>query len=130
MNKAANIYWDDSRSSSSRTVRRDKATRRPRIAAKPQHKRARPWLASVIVVSIFVMLAVTINYRSFANMREEVSENEKLAAQIQNLRDENLALQEEIHTLKSDARVIEREAKKIGVDLKSETRSQKSEVSR
>jgi len=76
------------------------------------------------------MLAVTINYRSFANMREEVSENEKLAAQIQNLRDENLALQEEIHTLKSDARVIEREAKKIGVDLKSETRSQKSEVSR
>jgi cell division protein FtsB len=40
--------------------------------------------------------------------------------QIQNLMDENLALQEEIHTLKSDPKVIEREAKRLALSLKSE----------
>jgi hypothetical protein len=51
-------------------------------------------------------------------MREEVDQNARLTSHIQNLLDENLALQEEIHTLKTDPRVIEREAKKIGVDVK------------
>ena len=119
MNKAANIYWDSSESTSSKTARRRRATRNPRVATKAQPRTLRPWLASIIVVSIFVMLGVTINYRSFANMREEVGENQRLANQIQALQDENLALQEEIHTLKSDPKAIEREAKKIRIDLKS-----------
>ena len=53
-------------------------------------------------------------------MREEVDQNTHLAGQIQNLMDENLALQEEIHTLKTDPRVIQREAKRIGVELQPE----------
>ncbi len=53
-------------------------------------------------------------------MREELNKNTYLAGQIQNLMDENLALQEEIHSLKTDPRVIEREAKKIGIDLRLE----------
>jgi hypothetical protein len=34
--------------------------------------------------------------------------------------DENLTLQEEIHLLKTDPAVIQREARKIGVDLRQE----------
>ena len=51
-------------------------------------------------------------------MTDETTQNSRLSSQIQNLMDENLALQEEIHTIKSDPRVIEREAKKLGLDLK------------
>ena len=47
-------------------------------------------------------------------MREEADQHGRLYVQIQNLMDENLALQDEIHSLKSDPRVIEREAKRIG----------------
>ena len=118
MNKAANIYWDDSNGSTT-AARANTSKRRRRVAAKAQHRTAPPWLSSIIVVSIFVMLVVTINYHSFTEMREEVVQNERLASQIQNLMDENLALQEEIHTLKSDPRVIEREARRIGIAMKS-----------
>ena len=72
----------------------------------------------LIVTSIFVMLTVSINFRAFREMTDETTQNSRLSSQIQNLMDENLALQEEIHTIKSDPRVIEREAKKLGLDLK------------
>lgn len=49
-------------------------------------------------------------------MREEAAQNTRLAAQIQNLTDENLALQDEIHALKTDPAVIQREARRIGID--------------
>lgn len=75
------------------------------------------WLSFAIVVSIFVMVAVSINFRAFTEMREEASQNTRLNSQIQSLMDENLALQEEIHSLKSDPATIEREAKRIGMNL-------------
>lgn len=50
-------------------------------------------------------------------MREESEKNAVLSSQLQNLKDENLALQEEIHTLKTDPAVIKREARRIGIDL-------------
>lgn len=73
----------------------------------------------MIVASIFAMLIISINYRAFSEMREEINQHERLSAQIQNLMDENLALQEEIHTLKSDPSAIGREAKRIGIDVKN-----------
>lgn len=74
----------------------------------------------LLVTAIFGMLTVSINYRAFREMRDEAAQNTHLTSQIQNLMDENLALQEEIHAIKSDPRVIQREAKRIGIDLKSE----------
>ena len=65
------------------------------------------------------MVVISINLRTFREMREEAEQNTQLSNRIQNLVDENLALQEEIHTLKSDPRTIEREARRIGIDLKS-----------
>ena len=66
------------------------------------------------------MLGVSINFRAFTEVKEEANQNTRLAGQIQNLMDENLALQEEIHTLKSDPNVILREAKRIGIGLRQE----------
>jgi cell division protein FtsB len=66
------------------------------------------------------MLCVSINYRAFVEMREEVDMNGRLSSQIQNLMDENLALQEEIHTLKTDPKAIVREAKRVGIDLQQQ----------
>ena len=66
------------------------------------------------------MLGVSINFRAFSEMKEEATQNTQLASQIQNLMDENLALQEEIHTLKSDPNAIQREAKRIGIGLRQE----------
>jgi len=74
----------------------------------------------LIVTSIFVMLTLSINFRAFHEMSDEATQNTRLLSQIQNLMDENLALQEEIHTIKSDPRVIEREAKKLGLGLKKD----------
>lgn len=63
------------------------------------------------------MLCVSINFRAFTQAQEESGRHEQLSAQIQNLQDETLALQEEIYTLKTDPKVIKREARRIGIDL-------------
>ncbi len=116
MSKAANTYWD---SHATRTPRRAAARRRAK--AQPAERRTAPfWLSFAIVVSIFVMLAVSVNFRAFGEMRQEASENTKLASQIENLMDENLALQEEIHSLKTDPEAIAREARRIGIGLKTQ----------
>ena len=121
MNKAANIYWDDS-STDWPTARRTSATRRRRTktAAAAKDRNAPWWISFLIVTSIFVMLSVSINYRAFTEAREETDKNVQLAAEVQNLTDENLALQEEIHTLRTDPRVIQREAKRIGMSLRQD----------
>lgn len=73
------------------------------------------WVAFAIVISMSLMLCLSINYRSFSAMHEEVSENDQLNTKIQGITDENLQLQEEIHNLKSDARSIQREAQRLGL---------------
>lgn len=119
MSKGANIYWDSGNGTSA--GRRITPVRR-RTAARASERRAVPfWIAFIIVTSIFVMLTVSINYRALTEAQIEAEKNERLGVQLQSLKDENLALQEEIHTLKTDPRVIEREAKRIGLDLRPET---------
>lgn len=61
------------------------------------------------------MLLVSINFRAFTEMKEESVRHAQLSAQIQNLMDENLALQEEIHNLKTNREVIRREANRLGL---------------
>jgi len=117
LSKAATTYWDSK--TPTRTPRRVAARRRAK--AQPPARRTAPyWLSFTIVVSIFVMLAVSINFRAFSETRQEATENTKLASQIEDLMDENLALQEEIHSLKSDPNAIAREARRIGIDLKAQ----------
>lgn len=65
--------------------------------------------------SITLMLCLTVNFRAFSELSQETHHNEILNLEVENLTKENLALQEEIHYLKSDSEVIEREARKLGL---------------
>lgn len=90
-------------------------TKRP---AKTQPTRKTPlWAAFVIVIGMTLTLGLTINYRAYSTMNVEVVENEQLSTKIQNLTDENLQLQDDINNLKTDPKVIEREAKKLGIPM-------------
>jgi cell division protein FtsB len=73
------------------------------------------YAALAIVASIAFMLCLSINYRAFSEMSREVGDNQNLSWQIQNLTQENLALQEEIHNLKTDSATIRREARRLGL---------------
>lgn len=66
------------------------------------------------------MVCISVNFRAISDVRQESGQNVVLANQIQNLMDENLALQDEIHSLKTDPQVILREAKRIGISVQPE----------
>lgn len=88
-----------------------------KIVKKHPQRKAPLWAAFVIVIGMTLMLGLTINYRAYSTMKVEVVENEQLSTKIQNLTDENLQLQDDINNLKTDPKVIEREAKKLGIPL-------------
>ena len=73
----------------------------------------------VVFAAIFGMLLVSINYRAFTEMRSEATQNTLLQTRVQSLMDENLQLQEDIHSLKTDPTRIEREARRIGVAIEA-----------
>ena len=81
-------------------------------------KRTTPfWLSAVVFTAIFGMLLISINYRAFAEMRSEATQNTQLQTRVQSLTDENLQLQEEIHSLKTDPTRIQTEARRLGMSL-------------
>jgi cell division protein FtsB len=86
-----------------------------RHAAKRKTKNPPQWVGFTVLVSITFMLALAINFRAYTAMSREAAQHDSLNKQIENLTSENLALQDEIHAIKSDPKAIEREAKKIGL---------------
>lgn len=80
----------------------------------------RIWLGVGSLLILFVMLTLTFNYKAYTRLSSEAEENSSLGRQIEDLRTENIAIQEEIHYLKHDPATIDREAKKFGLrkDLK------------
>ena len=73
----------------------------------------------VVFAAIFGMLLVSINYRAFTEMRSEATQNTLLQTRVQSLMDENLQLQEDIHSLKTDPTRIEHEARRVGVAIEA-----------
>lgn len=88
-----------------------------KTAKKQPMQKAPLWAAFVIVIGMTLMLGLTINYRAYTTLKVEAIENDQLSTKIQNLTDENLQLQDDINNLKTDPKVIEREAKKLGIPL-------------
>ncbi len=84
-------------------------------AKMPERSKIPGWAGYGIVILMAVMLCLSINYRARVVMNEELRENGQLTTRIQSVSDENLQLQEEIHNLKSDPRVIKREAQRLGL---------------
>lgn len=113
MSKVATTYWGNNISlPKTATASRSKA----RTNMKSKRESATPqWFVFTIVVSLTFMLCLTINLRAFSEFNGEVEQNQKLSAEVDQLTNENLALQDEIHTLKTDSNTIEREARKLGM---------------
>jgi len=84
-----------------------------RVNKQPTNKQsaASQYVGLAIIASIAFMLCLTVNYRAFSEMSREVDENQNLSWQVENLTNENLALQEEIHNLKTDSATIRRAAR-------------------
>lgn len=81
-------------------------------------KDARPrsqWWGIGIVATLTLMLSLTINYRAFAELGKESTENESLEQKIQSVTTNNLGLQEQIHYLKTDPETVEHEVRKFGL---------------
>ena len=121
MNKVANIYWDNTQTVWKRPQTKTFASANKRNAMKTKTSAATPqWFIFAVVASITFMLCLTINFRAFSELSQEMSQNETLTTQVNGLTAETLALQEEVHSLKNDARVIEREARKMGLSRPDE----------
>jgi cell division protein FtsB len=73
------------------------------------------WLVFTVIVSMTIMLCLTINLRAFSEVNVEAGQNQKLSVEVDQLTNENLSLQEEIHILKTNSSAIEREARKFGM---------------
>ena len=104
MNKVKNIYWDKADAKEFSHGRAPK----PR-AGQPG------WVAPAVAGSLSLMICLTINYRAFSNLKKETAQKQALMQQIENVKNENLELQEDIYRLREDPKTIKLEAKKLGL---------------
>ena len=113
MNKVAITYWDNSH-----TISMPAASRPKR--AKSQSKTTPQWLIFTGIAAMTFMLCMAINLRAFSEMSAEFEQNERLSLAVEQLTNENLGLQTEVHSLKNDSLAVEREARKIGMSRPNE----------
>ena len=120
MSKVVATYWNNSQAVWTKPqtvlIPRDN---RAKIAGDTERATSQ-WFVFAVIASLTCMLCLTINFRAFSEMSLEINQNAALSSQIEILNTENLSLQEEIHSLKSDTRAIEREARKIGMSRPNE----------
>ncbi len=76
------------------------------------------WMSYSATALFAIVLCLTINFRAFSELRNEIVQNESLSSEIEKVTSENLDLQEEIYYLQNDSSVIEREARKFGFQRK------------
>jgi cell division protein FtsB len=113
LSKVAITYWGNNN-----TVSLPKLNARSKTRARMKFNRetATPqWFIFAVVVSITFMLCLTINFRAFSELSAEIEQNQKLNAEVEQLSNQNLAIQEEIHNIKTDPKMIENEARKLGM---------------
>ena len=115
MNKVVTTYWDNNSVVLMPAKTRAKAAERTE-AATPQ------WFVFAIITSITFMLCLAINLRAYSEMTSsEMELNQNLSVQLEQLSNENLTIQEEIHNLKTDARArLSAKPEKIGMSRPNE----------
>jgi cell division protein FtsB len=111
LNKVAVTYWDNSRTISMPVKPYAKSVK---VKTTPQ------WLVFTVIASMTLMLCMAINLRAFSEMSAEVEQNERLSLSVEQLTNENIGLQTEVHSLKTDKFAVEREARKIGMSRPNE----------
>ncbi|MDM7921350.1 MAG: septum formation initiator family protein [Pyrinomonadaceae bacterium] len=86
------------------------------------------WAPYAAAIALTVSIMATLNFRTYMEYRRGHEEHIELGERIENLTDENLALQEEIHALKTDPKAIEQEARKYGLRPKKDRVSQPGKI--
>ncbi len=120
LNKVATTYWDNPQTILLPAVG-GRSSAKTAAGVKPRSESVKPqWMVFAVVASMTLMLCMAINLRSYSVMSAEAEQSERLNAEIEQLTNENLAIQEEIHNLKTDSSAIEREARKIGLSRPNE----------
>ena len=113
LNKVAITYWDNSHTISMPVKPRPK-TATARTLTTPR------WFVFTIIAAMTFMLCMAINLRAVSEMSAEVKQNERLSLAVEQLSNENVGLQTEVHNLKTDSHTVEREARKIGMSRPNE----------
>lgn len=113
MSKVVTTYWDNN------SVVLMPAKTRAKVAERTDAATSQ-WFVFAIISSITFMLCLAINLRAYSEMSVEMEQNQVLSVQLEQLSNENLSIQEEIHNLKTDPRTVEREARKIGMSRRNE----------
>lgn len=73
------------------------------------------WVPVIVAGCLTLMICLTVNFRAYSGLSRETTQHDELNLQIEQVTSENLALQEEIHYLKTDPDMIRREAQKLGL---------------
>ncbi len=111
---ADNIYSDKSSSARPRITRK----RAGRVGANSEGENDNAgrlrWVPAAAAGFLTILLCVTINFRAHSETDREAAEREKLNAQIQDLTTDNLTLQGDIQSFKTDPNAIATEAGKLG----------------
>lgn len=115
LRKAENISWGK------RTTTRCRVRSSGRTRVTTERRTWPLWASGLSMFLMFAIVVFALNYRGIIEARDEARQNEILNTKVQSLLDENVALQLEINTLKTDKTAIEREASRIGLDLKAQT---------
>jgi cell division protein FtsB len=117
LSKVATTYWDDSNA----VFIPAKSTRaKSRVRNVKREKASSQWLVFTVVVALSSMICLTVNLRAYGELSQEIEQYQLLNAEVESLTTENSALQEEIHQIKTDPSVIEREARKLGMSRPNE----------
>ncbi len=113
LSKVAVTYWDNTHTISMPAETRAKIAQ-SRTSATPQ------WYVFAVIASMTFMLCMAINLRAFSEMSAEIEQNERLSLAVEQLTNENIGLQGEVHSLKTDSHTVEREARKMGMSRRNE----------
>lgn len=121
MNRVANTYWNDQRLRAQRPVPRTFApTSLHAVDERVAHARARvtsrqrifpSWAFFVMIMLATFALCVSVNMRTYAELRTATEQHESVRAEVEALREGNADLRKEIERLRTDPRAIERVAR-------------------
>lgn len=120
MSKVAATYWDNSRAVLLPAKNSRVKTQRTRTRNVKREKTNSQWLVFTVIVALSSMICLTVNFRAYSEWRDEVRQHQLLNTEVDRLTNENLALQEEIQLIKTDAAAIETEARKLGMSRPNE----------
>lgn len=113
MSKVASTYWGNNNTVA---IPKLNVGAKTRARMKSNRETAAPqWFIFALVVCITSMLCLTVNFRAVSELNTEIEQNQKLNLEVDQLTNQNLAIQEEIHNIKTDPKMIEREARKLGM---------------